>query len=77
MKLAIITDGGEVIEVMTGIEGYNLNKPMARTEICLQIAETLAIMEVNGRMHDKGDGCIIANPRAFDVTCDACMKGDK
>jgi len=29
------------------------------------------------RVHDGGDGCIIANPRAFDVTCDACMKGDK
>jgi hypothetical protein len=26
------------------------------------------------KRHDLGDGCIVANPRAFDVTCNGCLQ---
>lgn len=37
MKLALITDDGEVIEVVDGIEEYNLDKTIARASVVNEI----------------------------------------
>lgn len=41
MRLALIDDDGTVIEIEREIENYNLEKPIARAEICNMIQKEL------------------------------------
>jgi hypothetical protein len=41
MRLALINNEGEVYEITDEIEAYDLDKPMARANICNEIQEAL------------------------------------
>ena len=47
MKLAIITDEGEVVIVMDDLQDYNLDKMMARVEVADQIQLALQALKEN------------------------------
>lgn len=41
MRLVLVNNNGEVYEITDEIEAYDLDKPMARANICNEIQEAL------------------------------------